>query len=188
MNKKRIWLIIPSFFLPYLILLTLATMFSVENPIFEFVMKYLFNNNGLLLIAFTLLFVLFASVLSIICFILSLQKKWDPLSLAKSVMIIKLLQIPAYIVIFILGAVFLLTIFTYAITFFLFLFDCISLILTGLITISAIINAMHQQLIDKSESILFIILQFFFVADVVSSVILYFTLLKNHKNSVFQTN
>ena len=172
MNIKRVWLIIPEVIFPYIVLLAVSNIFLVtKSRFFEMIMERIFNDNALYLVAVVLLFALFALILSILCIVISLYKKWDSLSLAKTAVIVKLLQAPAYIIIYILGALCCITIFTFAFTFAFVLIDCIVLFMSGLLTVSSIINAYRQKLISKKDAIIFGALQFVFVADVVYAII-----------------
>lgn len=174
MTKKRCWMIIPAVLLPYLGLFTLATIFfSSKLPFFAFIVEFAFHNNGLNLIAALLLCCALATVLSIICFAASIRKRWDALSLAKCAMIVKLIQVPAYILIFASGVFLLITIFTIPFSIGLFLLDCLCLFLSGLLVASASINAVRQGLCEPKEIIWVIILQFVFCADVISSIVFY---------------
>ena len=174
MNKKRIWWLVPTITLPYLLLLTLCIiLFSTDQSIFKFIMENIFQNNAWILLATFTLYCIIASTLSIICFILSIVKKWDALTLAKTSMIIKLIQVPAYIMIFIFGFIMLITIFTIPFSFVLFIFDCWILFLTSLITLSGVLNSIYEKKLKFSEIIWVIILQFIFCVDVVSSIIFY---------------
>lgn len=182
MNKKRIWLVIPTLILPYFVLLMLATLFfSTSNPFFEFIAMYVFRSNALIMISVLLAYCIIAAALSIICFAVSIRKDWDALSLAKSALIIKLIQVPAYIAIFVLGLMFAITIFTFAFSIFFILIDCLTLALTGLLTVSSVINAVKNGTIRIKEVIWVIILQFVFCADVVASIIYYKKLRKRIK-------
>lgn len=75
-------------------------------------MEKVFNNNVWSLIGLVLLLVFLVIIFTVIYFILCLLKAFDPVSLAKTAIIVKLLQIPSYVVIFILGLLFLIAIFT----------------------------------------------------------------------------
>ena len=174
MNKKRIWWLVPTITLPYALLLTLCIiLFSTDQSIFKFIMKNIFQNNiWIVFVTFTL-YCIIASILSIICFILSIVNKWDSLTLAKTSMITKLIQVPAYIMIFIFGLIMLITIFTIPFSFALFIFDCWILFLTSLITLSGVFNSIHEKKFKFNEIIWLIILQFIFCVDVVSSIIFY---------------
>ncbi len=179
MNSKRIWFMIPAVIFPYLILASLAIIFfSTTNPIATYIMVNLLNSNALNLLFIVLIYAVIALMLSIICFALSIYKNWNSLSLAKTVKIIKLIQIPAYVTIFALGLIFLLAIFTAPFTFLLFVFDCVTLMMTGLLCTSAVIIATRQNLIEFKNYFWVIILQFFFCCDVVASIIFYFKLKK----------
>lgn len=107
------------------------------------------------------------------CFVLSIRKSWDSLSLAKTAVIVKLIQVPAYLLIFVMGVLLLLTIFTIPFAIALFLFDCITLCLTGLLTIAAAVNAARQRYITAKCAIWVGVLQFVFVADVVSTMVFF---------------
>ena len=174
MNKKLFFIFIPIALFPYLILFTLATIFlSTDIPFFRWIMESVFDSNALFLIAALLLYFILTALLSIICFVVSIYAKWDALSLAKAAMITKLIQIPAYILIFALGFMFLITIFTYPFSFALFMLDCLSIFLTGLWVVAAIISAIRNNSFSFIEIFWVILLQFVFCADVISSVVFY---------------
>ena len=186
--KKRIfWIAVPALLLPYLTLLTLATIFlSTTVPFFKWVMEVVFCSNALYLIAAFLICCFVVAVFSVVCFFVSIYKKWDCVSLAKLFMIVKLIQIPAYVLIFVLGVFMAITVFTIPFSIALFLFDCFSLALTGIGVVSAAINAIRQGVSTPKELFWLAIAQFFFCVDVVASIVLYVKLkkLKKAKTSV----
>lgn len=187
MNKRRIWFLIPTALLPYLLLLALATIFfSNEHPFFEWIMESVFRNDGIRLIAALLLFGILAAVLSAVCFLVSIRKGWDAQSLAKSAMIIKLIQAPAYILIFVLGVVLAITLFTIPFSIGLFLMDCFTLLLTGLLTAAAAINAVRQGFFQPKEVIWIVVLQLVFCADVVAAIVFYLRLRKKVSSELAQ--
>lgn len=174
MNKKSVWMAIPILLLPYLALLTLATIFlSTDGSFFNWVMENVFRSNALYLIAAFLIYCLLVTVLSVIYFIVSIYKKWDALSQAKLFMMIKLLQIPSYVLIFALGVVLSITIFTFPFSIALMLLDSLTLFLTGLGVASAVINAIRQNIFKSKEIIWVMIAQFIFCLDVVAAIIFY---------------
>lgn len=177
------WLTVPTVMLPYLALFALASIFfSTRLPFFEFIMDSVFGGNALNLLAAVLIYCILAASLSIIYFAAGLRKEWDALLLAKSAMIVKLIQVPAYVFIFALGVVFLITLFTIPFSVALFLIDCLTLVLTGLMTVSAVINAIRQGAFKSKEVIWIIILQLVFCADVVSTIVFYNLLKKRCKS------
>jgi hypothetical protein len=97
--------------------------------------------------------------------------------MAKTAMIVKLTQVPAYVLIFILGVLFVITLFTIPFTLGIYLLDCLTLALTGFLTLAAVICAIRQGLCTWKECIWVVILQFIFCGDVVAS-ILFFRMLK----------
>lgn len=174
MKNKKILLAIPSIILPYVLLLVLFTILSGSgNPISRFIIEDIFSGNGLLLFLAFCIFAFISFVLNIIFFVLSITKKWDELYLAKVAMITKLIQIPSYIVIFVLGVFFTITIFTFVFSILMLFFDYLTLIMTGLINSAAVINASRKKAVSFGKNIWIIILQFVFCADVVASIIFY---------------
>lgn len=177
MNKKRIWLIIPTTLIPYLVLFSLATIFaSTKLSFFQSMMEIVFRENIINLVIMLLLYCTFSTVLSIICFVVSIRQKWNALSLAKTTVIVKLIQLPAYIFIFVLGFLLIISLFTIPFSIGLFLLDCLTVFLTGLLTFAAVINAVRQDLFKLKEVTWVIILQLIFCADVVASIVFYLKL------------
>ena len=185
MTKKNFWIVIPILLLPYLALFTLATVFlSTKIAFFRYIMEYVFGSNALYLIGTFILYCVLTTILSISCFAFSIYHKWDALSLVKTMMIIKLIQIPAYILIFVLGIFLAITIFTFPFAIGLFLLDCLSLFLTGILVVSAAINSIKQGLFKLKDVFWIMILQFVFCVDVISTIIFYVKL----KNIADNTN
>lgn len=88
-------------------------------------------------------------------------------------MLIKLVQIPAYLAIFVLGVLFFLTIFTYAFSVFFVLFDCITIFLTGFVGLTANLRAYKERKCSGSFAALNSVCQFVFCIDVISAVVVY---------------
>lgn len=184
MKTKRSLLILPAVLLPYVALMALAVIFfSADLPMFARIMESVFDNNGLILIAALLGYCLIAAALSIFCFFRSICKKWDALSLAKTAVIVKLVQIPAYIGVFVVGVLCTITVFTIPFTVGVFLLDCVTLFLSGLLTSAAVINAVRQNNRPFKQVFWVILLQFVFCADVVAAILFYHQLKKDAEHS-----
>lgn len=100
-------------------------------------------------------------------------------------MLIKLIHIPLYIVVFFVGLFFLLTAVVPFMTFVslfiiicLFISDVFLMITSSMYGVNALIRARREQMISTTYVIINIILQFIFVADVISAVVLYIKLRK----------
>lgn len=89
--------------------------------------------------------------------------------------VIKLIHIPAYVLLFIVGLLCLITIFTTPITIVLILLDGMTIFLTGLIGLGGVIRSSKENRISKSAMVIHGILQFIFCADVISVVVIYRT-------------
>lgn len=95
-------------------------------------------------------------------------------------MLIKLIHIPFYLVVFLIGVFFLFAavvpVFTFVaplLIFCLFLVDVFLMITSSMYGVNALIRAGRKQVVSKTYVIINIILQFLFVADVISAVVLY---------------
>lgn len=100
-------------------------------------------------------------------------------------MLIKLIHIPLYIVVFLAGVFFLVAavvpVFTFVapiLIFGLFLSDVFLMVTSSMYGVNALIRAGKKQIVSKTYVIINIILQFLFVADVISAVVLYIKLRK----------
>ena len=133
--KKQIWCLIPTVVFPYLVLGALSIVFFDSN--FQ-VMETVFRGNGWNLVVLLLFFAGLAVGFTIYYCILCISNRWPPLFQAKTAMIIKLIQIPAYLSIFVFGVLLMITPFTLPFTLALFLLDGFTLLLTGLITVSSV--------------------------------------------------
>ena len=181
MNRKRIWFLIPTVLLPYLALgSVLLILFCTRSAFLGAIMENVFRNNIWLLAGSLLIYCVLCLVLSILCFIFSLKNNWEALWLAKTVMRIKLILIPAYVMIFVLGFFLAITLFTMPFAFVLFLVDSLTLIMTGMVNIAAIILASQQKQLPIKSFLWFFLLQFVFCADVIASILFYTRLKKAH--------
>ena len=165
--KKKFWMLVPAMCLPYLAL------FAFFTPFTTVIVESVFQNNVLWELALFVILGLITLAVSIAYFVMAIRKGWDALTMAKYAMILKLAQIPAYIVIFVLGAALLITIFTMAISIGLWLLDCFTLFLSGLFTVAAVINSVRQGDFTPKEVQWFAVLQLFFCIDVVAAIVFY---------------
>lgn len=182
MNVKRIWLMLPAAGMPYVILgATAVILFSADNAVARYILETVFGGNGLLLLGCTLAYCAVAAVLTACCAVLAIVRRWDALSLAKTAMIIKCLQIPAYIVILVLGVLMTITLFTVPFVLVLAAIDYLTLLMTGLLNSAAVIAAIRARVLTLKDTWWIIALQFVFCADVAASVLLYGRLKKAYR-------
>ena len=132
-------------------------------------MEVLFQNNIWYYLLAFLGYLLLAFGLCLGGFGLALGKRWDAASLAKTAWIVKLIQIPAYLAIFVLGVIFLTSIFLFAFTLVLMLLDYVSILMSGMLCSAAVINGSRSGKIRLKSNIWIIILQFIFCADVIAA-------------------
>ena len=165
--KKYIPSILAAIF-PYSVLFALYCMFS------GFLMHSVFQSNGFLLLLAVLLFWVVSLGCAVATCVMSLARKWDSYELARANMILKLIPVPAYILIFLIGCAFLITIFTFAISVILMLLDGMAIVLSGLIGVAAVKRNHSDKILSTKEMVVHGILQFVFCADVVSAIVVFY--------------
>ena len=167
-EKKASFLLFLPFLFPFIILFALICIF-INTTFIEIV----FQNNGLYLILSIIIIYIIALFSSIIFCIINVFKKINSQELLHINMIIKLIQIPAYILIFIFGLLCLLTIFTIGISIVLMIFDGMAIFLTGVIGLAGIIRGLIENKITKKTAVIYAILQFIFCIDIIASIKIY---------------
>lgn len=163
----KYFLALPVLLFPYSLFLGMVCLYTPA------VMETVFFNNGYLLIAAIAAYAFVAFVFSCVLALLALRKKEAGFSMAWLNMIVKLCQVPAYCVIFVLGCIFFVTVLGIGFTIFFFLFDCVAIGMTGLIGAVSVFRAFAEKKLTKKECIVFALLQFVFVADIVACILLF---------------
>lgn len=97
------------------------------------------------------------------------RKGWSARQLARAGMWVKLVQIPAYVMWFVLGA----ALFLFMGPLLAFLVDAMTILLSGLIGLAAVLRCRREGILTVRQAVIHGILQFVFCADVFSAVILY---------------
>lgn len=164
-------LIIPTLIFPYLLLFCMYCIFS------GFLMD-LFDGFILVMILYVLGFLILACICNIIYIALCHKDG----TLLKTSMIVKIAQVPAYIAIFILGVLFMTTIFTIGFTLFFIIYDIISVFLSGMIGLGG-------MALKKGKRPVFIVLgllQTVMVIDLPISIVTYL-LYKNSPSTLLNT-
>ena len=150
-------LLIPVIIFPYLLVLGVL----LSNLFPEDIAPIVFG-------IFIILFALATPICNIIFMILS--RKDDPCDLIRTAFLVKLVHIPAYIIVFILGVVAAFMIFmTLPLILMLILFDCIVLFFSSSLSVFALAKNIKN---NKILSVVALICQFFFCADVISLLVL----------------
>ena len=114
--------------------------------------------------------------------VLRRKERYTPLALARAVMIVKLVQIPAYAWILLLGLGFSLTVY-FAVNVVFFLFDVLTIALSGLLGVAAVGRAQEEGIFTKYHAERLGIFQFIFCVDVVASMISYCRLRRAEKSA-----
>lgn len=127
------------------------------------------GEHGLTLLASIGIFYLVAFISAAMSFAASFKKSNDTLSLLRTNLIIKLIHIPAYVMLFIMGLLSTITIFTIGFAIIIILLDIMIIILSGLVGLGAISKAMMEKRLSKEDGFLHGMLQFVFCLDVFSA-------------------
>lgn len=183
MNKKGILIAVVLVLLPYFSLLSLVVIFySTKLQFCRFIMEEVFDGNGLYLVAAMVVYAVFTTILCVAFSLVSICKKYDALQLVRLALIVKILQIPAHLTVFVLGVLLLITIFTFPFAIGLFFMSGLSLFLTGILVTASLFNSVKQGFLKSNQVILIGALQFVFFADVITAFIYYKKLKKLRKN------
>ncbi len=168
MKHLKYLLLVPCLLFPYVLLLSLACLFRGGMEIF-------FAGNILYLLAAMLGYLLITLVCTVTYTVLAIRHRWDAVATARASMIVKLAQIPAYVAIFVLGVLFLITIFTMGFSLFFVLYDGLSVLLSGLVGLVAVIRGRRECCGRRPIAFWAImgVLQFWFCLDVVAAIVVY---------------
>ena len=160
------FLLIPALIYPYLIALSVLGLYSGHVPGDSIFLPLL------ILAVLWLVGLPMAAAYSLI----GITMKANPISDARDVMILRLVQIPAYLFILVVGLMSMITIFTVGITITLIALCVTSRILSGVAGISAAVGAVRR--VDTPIAVTCGVLGFLWLADVISAVILHTKLCK----------
>ena len=166
-QMKKYFLLLPALLLPYFLIFMLLCFFN------DFLREHLLGNNPFIAILMLWLSLSIAFVCNIIFIVLCILKKWNAKGISRANMIIRLIQVPAYIIIFILGFFLLTSPFTMAFSLIFFIFDCISVFIMGLIGLVSVIRCYTVGGCTKTFAVVCGLLQFVFCADVITSIIIF---------------
>ena len=175
---KYYLLSLPVMAFPYLMIAGLGCMYS--NTIMECV----FFSNGFLLLGALALCAVVCALFAIGVGTGLAAGGQSGACAAKLCMIVKLVQIPAYVAIFVLGVMFSITIFGVAFVVLFVLIDCAAIAMSGFMSACTLFKCCRQKLLPLGSAVAFGIGQFVFCADVVLAVIIYVNLKKETGKNV----
>lgn len=172
------WIIILDGLFICLIALLLLLILVGESPVFSWLWESVLGNDVYRPLGFVLLFELVMFVLTLGYTIRVLRKGYtyssiEALDLAKTQMIMRLVQIPAYVLVFFMGVMGMFLIFTIGISLALFLFDIISITVTGIASVAVYSILADLKMISKKQQLLYSIGGFIYVLDVIAAFLCY---------------
>ncbi len=152
---------------PYLIII----LFIISNTSLE---KFL-PDNIFIPLSIYIGWYFVALISAVITFVSGITNKRKSLEMLRINMIVKLIHVPAYLCIFVVGLGCMLTIFTFGITIIFILLDLMTIVLSGLIGLGGILRSLRENKISIKAAVIHGIFQFVFCADIISSIVLYRT-------------
>ena len=164
---KKYLLSLPVLLFPYLVLAALVCLYT------GFLMEEIFQSNGFLLIGAVLLCAVAAAGFAAVVCGCALAKRTSGQEMARLNMVIKLCQIPAYLIIFALGLFCLISIWGILLTLILAAVDCFTIAMTGLIGSVSAFRSYRERKLAKGAAVRAAICQFIFCVDVFACVKLY---------------
>ena len=91
--------------------------------------------------------------------------------LSRTQMVMRIIQVPFYVAIFLIAVACLITIFTFAVSIVLAVIDLISIITTGMCSVAVYYQMRTKGLISQREQVVYSILGFVYIADVVVAIV-----------------
>ena len=180
MKKVAPWsipLLIPALLMPTLLFVTVSSVFlSTKVSAVEYFYDHVLQGNALLLLPILLTYSVLTLGCALLFKVICVKRQAEPLSVVKTIMVLKFITLPAYLLDMLGAVVLLITIFTIPFSFALCFFYIIVLMAFAFPTIHALKVAEKQGMIDESFALLAGMMQFVFAADVVFTVKLYLCL------------
>ena len=163
-------LLIPTLIFPYIVCLCLGYGFVAQS----------FSNVTIKVVGILALATL---VLSFICNLIYIfaSKKEYATDLLKTAFLIKVIHIPTYILIFVLGVIMGLMVFmTLPLIILLIVIDLLTLWISGMISIHALIKSLKEgEMCPKALFVIALVCQMFFCADIISMLVIRIVIRKN---------
>lgn len=156
---------------PYVLPVFLAMMFF-SDTVFATIMEEVFHNIIFIPLGLIVLFYLLCLIGVAIFAAVALARRFESKGIVRIGLLIKCLQIPAYIAAFVLAVLCLFTIFTVAFSVLLWVIDCLSIFLTGMIVTVGMIRAQEEGLVTKREAVAGSLLSFVFCIDLVAAIVI----------------
>ena len=97
----------------------------------------------------------------------------EGVSLIRTQMIMRIVQIPCYVAVFVVAVICILTIFTFGFTLLLGVVDCISIVITGMVSIPVYVILKQSGRISYRRMVIYSVLSFVFCADLIVTAVCY---------------
>lgn len=183
--KKHLKML-PVMIYPYIYMVCLILVFLLGGV----VGSDLVNEYGvLILLGIGVIVNLYSVVIVIAYLVQAIRGKLDSREMTALTMIIKLVQIPAYVIHFAIGLVgMVLSIWGIGFIIWAILIDILTIFLTGLVGTSAGISCCKDKVLSKGGATLYSFLCFIYCIDVIASIVYFFKVRKAHKLGMADTN
>ena len=119
-------------------------------------------------------------IFTVLYYVFAFKHKWETKTLALFSMLVKLLHIPAYIMLFVVGLGGMLMVKLIAVTLFVVIFDWLLMFLSGVLTLPTYIKALKGHIITGFEAIILSVFSFIFCIDILFAVVAYILISKRN--------
>lgn len=170
---RRLVCIFNILFIYLIMLFPLFIFFGSKISTLDNIWNNLFNNNVFIPLALIIIFYFISLILNIIYCVKTINSNIELNDLIKSNRTVKLIQMPAYIIIFILGVICILAILTIPFAFVLAFFSFASLLMSGIYAVTCYKKLKDKAIISNKSFILYSLLSFVYIADLFVAIIVY---------------
>lgn len=177
--KKHIKML-PVMIYPYIYVVCLIFVFSLGGVIGA----DLVNEYGFLILCVMAVVINLYSVVIVMAYLIqAIRGKLNSKELITLTMVVKLVQIPAYVVHFVIGLIgMVLSVWGIGFVIWAILIDLLTIFLTGLIGTSAGISCFKDTVLSKREAMLYSFLCFIYCVDVIDCIVFFFKVRNANKN------
>lgn len=170
---KKIVAIGNTVFAYFIAVLPILLLGDGKSNIITFLWNHVFFHNIYIPLTIVIVFGMILYILNIIFLIKAKNGKWSAQELARTNLLVKLIQIPAFLFIFLVGLLCTILIFTIGISLVLGLLDVICIGLTGIFATATFHRLRKEQQISTKMQIMYSIASFLFCVDVITAMIAY---------------
>lgn len=164
---KRYLRLLPVILFPYFIVFISVSMLELN------ILGALFHGDALIPLLILLVLYIVSPIWAVVVFVKNLTQKRNAKELLRVSKVVKQIQIPAHIMLFFVWLAAVIMLARVFPIFVFFAWAWVPIFSSGLLGLSGVIRGVKENRLSKKTAVLHGVLQFVFIADVVSAVVLY---------------